>query len=88
MVTGGYYNEGNGLRLMLHLKNEIKMFKPNVVLTFGEPAHKLFIGQLDNYPSNKLEMTSAFDGVFENVKLKDSDIEFRYSPTLHIKHFV
>ncbi len=71
----------------LHLKNEIEMFKPNVVLTFGEPAHKLFIRQLENYPKDKLEMTSAFDGIFETVKLKDSKIEFKYSPSLHIKTF-
>lgn len=70
-----------------HLKNEIELFKPNVILTFGESAHILFIRLLENYPQNKYKMTKAYDGVFEQAKMKDSDTIFHYSPCLHIKTF-
>jgi len=68
-----------------YLVKEIIKFKPLLVLTFGEPAHKLFITMLDNQGDFGASMHEAFIGKFKKAKLKD--FEFDYSPCLHIKTF-
>ncbi|MBI5892474.1 MAG: hypothetical protein HZB79_02300 [Deltaproteobacteria bacterium] len=70
---------------MEYLKDEVCKFKPNLLLTLGEPAHKLFITILDNHDSIGKSMQSAFKGYFLKVKLEE--VEFDYSPCLHIKTF-
>ncbi len=69
-----------------YLKEEISNFKPDIVLTLGESAHILFSKEIENI-SGKLsgKMKDDFTGTF--VKAKINDIEFFYSPCLHIKTF-
>jgi uracil-DNA glycosylase len=68
-----------------YLVKEIIKFKPALVLTFGEPAHKLFITMLDNQGDFGASMQEAFIGKFKKTRLKG--FEFHYSPCLHIKTF-
>jgi len=68
-----------------HLAEEISGFEPTLVLTLGEPAHKLFITTLDNRSDFSEDMKNAFTGKFVKAKLRD--VEFDYSPCLHIKTF-
>lgn len=68
-----------------YLENELLTFKPDCVLTLGEPAHKLFVTILDNQKSIPDSMKSAFCGEFYKASLKQ--FEFDYSPCLHIKTF-
>jgi len=67
------------------LAQEISAFGPALVLTLGEPAHKLFITILDNRDNIADRMKKAFTGRF--VKAEFGDIEFDYSPCLHIQTF-
>lgn len=68
-----------------YLAEEIFRFQPRLVLTLGEPAHKLFIATLDNRDDIADRMKVAFTGQF--VKAKFRGVEFDYSPCLHIKNF-
>jgi uracil-DNA glycosylase len=68
-----------------HLAAELLSFKPNCVLTLGEPTHKLFINMLDNQDEMPETMQAAFTGQFLRAKFKG--IEFDYSPCLHIQTF-
>lgn len=68
-----------------HLVEEVSRFQPTIVLTLGEPAHQLFITMLDNRNDFRRDMKNAFTGKFVKAKLRD--IEFDYSPCLHIKTF-
>jgi len=68
-----------------YLLQEIYGFHPNLVLTFGEPAHKLFVGMLDNSSDFGASMQEAFTGEFKKARF--SGLEFDYSPCLHIKTF-
>ncbi len=68
-----------------YLVKEIMEFKPALALTFGEPAHKLFITLLDNGNDFGGTMQEAFTGRFKKAKL--DGFEFDYSPCLHIKTF-
>jgi uracil-DNA glycosylase len=68
-----------------YLVKEIIKFKPALVLTFGEPAHKLFITMLDNRSSFGEGMQEAFIGKFKKAELQG--FKFDYSPCLHIKTF-
>lgn len=72
-----------------HLENEIQSFEPNLVLTLGEPAHKLFLKELetvdDNSPFPAGSMKEDFNGTFFRVKMKG--VEFDYSPCLHIQTY-
>lgn len=68
-----------------YLSDELLSFGPDVVLTLGEPAHKLFISILDNRGDLPPSMQSAFTGQF--IKARLGDLEFDYSPCLHIKTF-
>jgi len=68
-----------------YLINEITNFKPTTVLTFGEPAHKLFISILNNSDSIKDSMKEAFTGEF--IKAYIRNVSFQYSPCLHIRTY-
>lgn len=68
-----------------YLINEITNFKPTIVLTFGEPAHKLFISILNNSDSFKDSMKEAFTGEF--IKANVRNVSFQYSPCLHIRTY-
>jgi len=68
-----------------YLAQEISRFRPTLALTLGEPAHKLFVATLDNCDNIADSMQDAFKGQF--VKAKFRDLEFDYSPCLHIKTF-
>jgi len=68
-----------------HLLEEISKFRPTLVLTLGEPAHKLFITTLDNRHDFAEDMKDAFTGRF--VRAKFRGMEFDYSPSLHIQTF-
>ena len=68
-----------------YLIKEITNFKPTIILTLGEPAHKLFISILDNNDIFKDSMKEAFIGEF--IKASVRDVSFQYSPCLHIKTY-
>lgn len=68
-----------------YLAEELLSFRPQCVLTLGEPAHKLFITILDNQNDFPNSMKAAFTGQFIRAKFKG--VEFDYSPCLHIKTF-
>jgi len=68
-----------------YLIKEITNFKPTIILTLGEPAHKLFISILDNNAIFKDSMREAFTGKF--IKASVRDVSFQYSPCLHIKTY-
>lgn len=68
-----------------YLREELTSFRPNLALTLGEPAHKLFVSILDNGNSVPVSMQQAFTGQF--IKAKFNQLEFDYSPCLHIKTF-
>jgi len=68
-----------------YLIKEIARFKPDLILTLGEPAHRLFISILDNQKDFLFPMKEAFTGEFKKAMLEG--IEFQYSPCLHIKTF-
>jgi len=66
-----------------YLAHELLSFKPDCVLTLGEPAHTLFITMLDNQMPDTMQ--AAFTGQFLRAKFRG--IEFDYSPCLHIQSF-
>lgn len=68
-----------------YLLQEIRQFKPDVVLTLGEPTHILLAEQFDNGQHIPQSMKQAFTGQFFRAKL--NDVEFDYSPCLHIQTF-
>ena len=69
-----------------YLINEIENFKPDIILTFGESAHKLFSNEIEMIDGElKGKMKEDFTGNF--IKAKINEIEFYYSPCLHIKTF-
>jgi len=69
-----------------YLIDEIAKFRPTLVLTLGEPTHKLFVTILDNGKEFGSSMQDAFTGSFEE-KAQLGDLEFDYSPCLHIRTF-
>lgn len=69
-----------------YLFKEIENFKPDIVLTLGESAHKLFFKEIKVLNGNLAgKMKDDFTGKFIEVKL--NDIVFNYSPCLHIKTY-
>ena len=69
-----------------YLFKEIEKFKPMIVLTLGESAHKLFAKELEIIDGQiSFKMKEDFKGEFYNARLKN--ITFEYSPCLHIKTF-
>jgi len=68
-----------------YLALEIRQFKPDVVLSFGEPTHILLATQFNSDQRISQSMQQAFTGQFSRAKL--DDVEFDYSPCLHIQTF-
>jgi uracil-DNA glycosylase len=68
-----------------YLKNEILCFRPDIVLTFGESAHILFSKEFQDNSGKEGKMKVDFTGKF--IKARFNNIEFDYSPCLHIKTF-
>lgn len=71
-------------RCSKYLESEIINYKPQVILTFGEPAHKLFISILKD-DNLRPKMKEAFKGGFYSVSFGGH--KFEYSPCLHISTF-
>lgn len=68
-----------------YLLTEIQQYKPTLVITLGEPAHKLFRSMINEQDKIDEAMKLAFTGHFVPIKVGNS--EFSYSPCLHIKTF-
>jgi uracil-DNA glycosylase len=68
-----------------YLLREISLFKPNFVLSFGEPVHELFCDTLSDAGDLTSSMKQDFTGGFVKVRIKDTS--FLYSPCLHIRTF-
>ena len=77
---GPYFDNCKG-----YLAEEIGAFQPTLVLTLGEPAHRLFISTLDKGDMIAQRMKDAFTGAF--VRGRVGGVEFDYSPCLHIQGF-
>lgn len=67
-----------------YLLNEITNYKPDVVITLGEPTHKLFL-QLLHSKEIKEKMKDSFTGEFYDCCI--NNVSFKYSPCLHITTF-
>jgi uracil-DNA glycosylase len=66
-----------------YLKKEILGFEPNLILSFGEPAHEMVLKIIkENLP---LKMKEAFSGQFHSISI--NNFSTNYSPCLHIKTF-
>lgn len=68
-----------------YLREELRTFKPYIVITLGESAHKLFRTLLDNKSQIAEPMKEAFNGEFFRANI--GEVNFYYSPCLHIKTF-
>ena len=72
-----------------YLLAEIDAYRPELVITFGEPAHCLFVSCMSiadcGNRSINTEMKKAFNGSL--YSLVTSGHRFDYSPCLHIKTF-
>jgi len=68
-----------------HLSDELLTFRPSLVLTFGQAAHRHFISVLDNSDRFPVRMKEGFTGEF--FRANHRGLEFDYSPSLHIKTF-
>lgn len=68
-----------------HLISEIKAYRPDLALSFGEATHKSFISILENPIDIDHYMKNAFSGNFVNVAVQG--VAFRYSPCLHIQTY-
>lgn len=77
-----------GIYIMIckrYLVKEIESYKPDVIFTFGEPAHMLFIKTMGYENKINSKMNKAFHGEFYRIIY--NNISFDYSPCLHIKTF-
>lgn len=69
-----------------YLIEEVARFRPELVITFGEAAHQLFITLAEPQSSKPpKEMIRAFTGDFTPMTV--AGVKFRYSPCLHITTF-
>lgn len=69
-----------------HLFREIEKFNPDIIITLGESAHKLFSTEIEMINGElKGKMKDDFTGEF--IEAKFNDVKFYYSPCLHIKTF-
>ena len=68
-----------------YLGREVGAFQPDLVLTLGEPSHKLFRYVLDRPDVVGEDMKEAFTGLF--VRASIGGVAFDYSPCLHIQTF-
>jgi len=68
-----------------YLIEEITLFKPDYLITLGEPAHILFLDICQEKKMIKRSMKDAFTGDFINVNVNGT--KFKYSPCLHISTY-
>lgn len=68
-----------------HLAQEIARFHPTLVISLGEPSHKIFRQMLDKPEEVGESMQRAFTGRFVRVSIEG--ILFEYTPCLHIQTF-
>jgi uracil-DNA glycosylase len=68
-----------------HLVKELSAYQPDLVMTLGEPSHKVFRLMLDQPDVVGEEMKDAFTGSF--VRASVDGFEFDYTPCLHIQTF-
>ncbi len=68
-----------------YISREITLFKPDFVLTFGEPAHELFFEILNDPGDLTSSMRKDFTGMLSKVRVGKTS--FFYSPCLHIRTF-
>lgn len=73
------------LNCRAYLLEEITRFRPDLAITLGEPAHRLFVESLDNRDQIPNAMQQAFTGRFFDAKV--GGVRFAYSPCLHISTF-
>lgn len=73
-----------------YLIKEIIAYRPDYIISFGQPAHTLLADYLfKSEPKIPSKMTTAFTGQFYNGYIENEDIKthFKYSPCLHITTF-
>ncbi len=68
-----------------YLAMEVKSFKPDLVITLGQPTHQIFREVLDDSTVLDSRMKEAFTGNFKTVSI--DKYKFDYSPCLHIQTF-
>jgi uracil-DNA glycosylase len=68
-----------------YLRQEVRQFRPDVVISLGEPAHRMIRSLLDEPTSVRERMKDAFTGSFARVNIEGHS--FEYSPCLHIQTF-
>jgi uracil-DNA glycosylase len=68
-----------------YLFQEIEVFKPDMVITLGEPSHIFFMSLFDK-TGKDYKMKNDFTGKFEQMTSPNGR-EFFYSPCLHIQTF-
>ncbi len=68
-----------------YITREISLFKPDFVLSFGEPAHELFFEILSDSGDLTSLMRTDFTGTFNKVRVEKTT--FLYSPCLNIRTF-
>jgi uracil-DNA glycosylase len=88
-VTGHKFLSNYFHECKMHLINEIVNYKPDFVVSFGEPAHMLLTEHLLMPKSIPAKMISAFTGNFHDtfIEVNNEKISFKYSPCLHITTF-
>lgn len=86
MKGGGYrFLQPYFANCQVHLRNEVVEFGPEVVITLGETAHRLFRTMLNDSSIVQDRMKDAFSGSFQRVSIGNTT--FYYSPCLHIKTY-
>jgi uracil-DNA glycosylase len=68
-----------------YLREEVQRFRPDLILSFGEAAHRHFISLFDPTHTIPSRMQGAFTGTFANASIGGA--KFLYSPCLHITTF-
>lgn len=68
-----------------HLLKEILSFQPDLILSFGEPAHEYLLALFDDNSLFTKEMRFDFTGSFYHISVKGH--HFKYSPCLHIQTY-
>jgi uracil-DNA glycosylase family 4 len=69
-----------------YILREISLFKPDIVLSFGETAHELFFEILSDNGELTSSIKKDFTGSFSKVRVGKTS--FLYSPCLHIRTFM
>lgn len=68
-----------------HLTQEVASFHPTLVISLGEPSHRIFRQMLDQPKEIDDSMQGAFTGKFVHVSI--GGMYFHYTPCPHIQTF-